>query len=112
MNKYYQIDKSPYHLNNYFIKATEEVHKQFLSFTKPKHFSYQMIIINLFGLEPKDFFDYIQYKYKAKIIKPKTATGWKSIVFENIVDANNFANECERRFTYCIDNKIFERIMQ
>ena len=61
-NKYYNVDKSPYHTNCYFIHASEEVHKCFLEAPKNNPFSYQMVIIGLFGLEPSDFFKYIQVK--------------------------------------------------
>ena len=81
-NKYYNVDKSSYHTNCYFVHASEEVHKCFLEAPKNNPFSYQMVIIGLFGLEPSDFFKYIQVKY--------------------------FAKECDRRFDYCIKNKFFE----
>lgn len=106
-NKYYNVDKSPYHTNCYFIHASEEVHKCFLEAPKNNPFSYQMIIIGLFGLGPSDFFKYIQVKYNAKILK-KEKSIWKTITFSNLADANAFAKECDRRFDYCVKNKFFE----
>ena len=90
-NKYYNIDKSPYYTNCYFIHASEEVHKCFLEAPKNNPFSYQMIIIGLFGLEPSDFFKYIQVKYNAKVLKKE-----KSI---KIIDSEEIEtlDELERR---------------
>lgn len=106
-NKYFNVDKSPYHTNSYFVTIEEEVCKQVIHIPKASPFSYQMIYIALFGLEPCDFFAYIQATYKAKVSKAKTST-WKTITFENLADAWAFAKELDRRFTYCVENKFFE----
>ena len=106
-NKYFNVDKSPYHTNCYFITIEEEVCKQVIHIPKSSHFSYQMIYIALFGLEPHDFFSYIQTTYKAKVSKVKNSI-WKTITFDNLADAWAFATECNRRFTYCVENKFFE----
>ena len=106
-NKYYNVDKSPYHLNKYFLVASEEIHKCFIDAPKVEPYGYQMVIISLFGLKPSDFFKYIQIEFNAKIIKSK-GSAWKSIVFDNLADAWKFAKECDRRFAYCVENKFFE----
>lgn len=107
VNKYFNVDKSPYHTNCYFISIGEEVCKQMIHIPKTSPFSYQMIYIALFGLEPQDFFAYIQMVYKAKVSKTKNSI-WKTITFDNLADAWTFAKELDRRFAYCIENKFFE----
>lgn len=106
-NKYYNVDKSPYYPNKYFLIATEEVHKNFINAPKAGTYGYQMVIISLFGLKPSDFFKYIQIEFNAKIIKAKDCI-WKSIAFDNLADAWKFAKECDHRFSYCVENKFFE----
>ena len=106
-NKYYNVDKSPYHTNCYFITSTEEVCKAVLPLIKKDPFSYQMLYPALFGMEPNDFFKYIQVNYNAKVSKTKNCI-WKTITFSNLPDAWLFAKELERRFAYCVENKYFE----
>ena len=108
-NKYYNVDKSPYHTNCYFITISEEVCKITSVLPKDNPFSYNMLQIALFGLEPDDFLKYVQIKYNAKILK-KTKCIWKSITFTNLADAWAFAKELDRRFTYCVENNFFKEI--
>ena len=106
-NKYYNVDKSPYHTNCYFITSTEDVCKAVLLLPKNNSFSYQMLYPALFGMKSDDFYKYIQVKYNAKVTSSKNCI-WKIITFSDLADAWNLAKELDRRFTYCVENKYFE----
>lgn len=106
-NKYYNVDKSPYHTSCYFITSTEDVCKAVSLLPKKSPFSYQMLYPALFGMKPDDFYKYIQTKYNAKVVSSKNSV-WKTITFSNLADAWELAKELDRRFIYCVQNHLFE----
>lgn len=105
--KYFGVDKSPYAKDFYFITINEEVHKLVKQKFDPfVPFSYHMVIIGLFGLMPHDYFNYVANHFHATV-KGSKGSVWKVVYFSNLKDAHEFATECNKRFSYCVEQGYF-----
>lgn len=98
-NKYINFKKNPWSKTEVYMLELEPAFYEFLHAYKPelvlKNFSYFYILPDLFGMRPRDFFAYVVDHYHATVSK---SGPFKNVNFSNIVDANNFANECNSRF--------------
>ena len=110
VNRYVNFELSPFSIDkSYHITLTKEVYDCVVN-TNPawgeKKFSYEYLLIRLFGLMPSDFFHYIQSEYGARLIHKKNEW-WVLFDFPNAVDAKKFADECNRRFDLCVKEGYF-----
>lgn len=103
------LDKSPWRQSCYTVGLSLhaiQVAARLLPKGFDKFFTYHWLVISLFGLQPNDFFHYIQANYDA-VIELTSHSFVKTVYFPSVVKAYDFAKEVEKRFQYCIDNKYF-----
>lgn len=110
LNRYVNFESNPFSVDKtYRITLTKEVYDYVVDM-KPawgeKVFSYEYLLINLFGLMPSDFFQFIQAEYGARLIH-KRNEWWVLFEFPNAADAKRFADECNRRFDLCVKEGYF-----
>lgn len=111
VNRYVNFELNPFSIDkSYYITFTKEVYDYIVNTNPPrgeKKFSYQYLLINLFGLMPSDFFCFIQAEYGARLIHKKNEW-WVLFDFPRAVDAKRFADECNKRFSLCVKEGYFE----
>lgn len=109
--KYIEVSVNPWRRGCYMVGFTSDTKDIIVNALWPgrkakKLFSFQFLIINLFGLRPQNFFDYVRCEYGAEIIE-KENSKLKFFYFTTPWQAEAFAEECERRFEWCVNEGYF-----
>ena len=72
------------------------------------HGSYVTLLYRLFGMLPQDFYHYIGAQYHATFKPSPYVENLIYVRFKNKNDAINYANEIDRRITYCFNRGDFD----